>query len=141
MRLSTIKRINMNAENKIKCEQEMADEANMLTTQKEKPCTEIDSTVVYQIEYDIERIIEYARFSRKMELYCMMYEDVQDMFLQCNFIERKYHEYYKALGREGLEALRWREDYIKQALEPTPFDILPKDKIAAELWSALYRQV
>ena len=79
-------------------------------------------------------------FSRKMELYCMMYEDVQDMFLQCNFIERKYHEYYKALGREGLEALRWREDYIKQALEPMPFDILPKDKIAAELIQALRPQ-
>lgn len=59
--MSIIKRINMNAENKIRCEQEMADEANMLTTQKEKPCTEIDSTVVYQIEYDIERIIEYTR--------------------------------------------------------------------------------
>ena len=51
----------MNAENKIRCEQEMADEVNMLTTQKDKPCTEVDSTVVYRIEYDIERIIEYTR--------------------------------------------------------------------------------
>ena len=76
-------------------------------------------------------------FSRKMELYCMMYEDIPDMFLQCNFIERKYHQYYKALGRDGLDALQWREDYIKQVLEPTPFDILPKDKIAAELIQAL----
>ena len=93
---------------------------------------------------DIQRLFnEWSKdnnFSRKMELYCMMYEDVQDMFLQCNFIERKYHEYYKALGREGLEALRWREDYIKQALEPMPFDILPKDKIAAELIQALRPQ-
>ena len=76
-------------------------------------------------------------FSRKMELYCMMYENIPEMLSQCSFIERKYHEYYKALGREGLFALQWREDYIKQVLEPTPFDILPKDKIAAELIQAL----
>ena len=76
-------------------------------------------------------------FSRKMNMYCMMYENIPEMLSQCSFIERKYHEYYKALGREGLFALQWREDYIKQVLEPTPFDILPKDKIAAELIQTL----
>ena len=39
--------------------------------------------------------------------------------------------------REGFEALFWREDYIKQAIEPTPFDKLPKDKIAEELIKVL----
>ena len=29
--------------------------------------------------------------------------------------------------------MHWREDYIRQAIEPTPFDKLPKDKIAEEL--------
>lgn len=90
---------------------------------------------------DIQKLFsEWSKdnnFSRKMELYCMMNENIPEMLSQCNFIERKYHEYHKALGREGLEALRWREDYIKQALEPMPFDILPKDKIAAELIQAL----
>ena len=36
-----------------------------------------------------------------------------------------------------MEALHWREGYIKQAIEPTSFDKLPKDKIAEELIKVL----
>lgn len=79
-------------------------------------------------------------FSRKMKSYCMMREDIPDMLVKCNFIERKYHEYYKAFGREGLEALQWRENNIKLILQPMPFDVLPKDRIAAELIQALRPQ-
>lgn len=93
---------------------------------------------------DIQRLFnEWSKdnnFSRKMELYCEMRENVLDMLVKCNFIERKYHEYYKAFGREGLEALQWRENNIKQILQPMPFDVLPKDRIAAELIKSLQPQ-
>ena len=52
-------------------------------------------------------------------------------------IEGKYKKYHDALGKEGFEALCWREDYIRQAIEPTPFDKLPKDQIAVKLIDAL----
>lgn len=55
----------------------------------------------------------------------------------CTFIEGKYKKYHDALGKEGFEALCWREDYIRQAIEPTPFDKLPKDQIAVKLIDAL----
>ena len=93
---------------------------------------------------DIQRLFnEWSKdnnFSRKMEMYCKMYEDIPDLLVKCNFIERKYHEYYKAFGREGLEALQWRENNIKQILQPMPFDVLPKDRIAAELIKLLQPQ-
>ena len=66
-------------------------------------------------------------------MYCSLYQDLPDYLEKCNFIENKYHKYYRALGQEGMEALYWREDLIRKALEPKPFDVLPKDKIAAEL--------
>ena len=77
------------------------------------------------------------QFSRKAQLYCNLYDNNPELLGKCNFIERKYSEYHDALGREGFKALRWREDYIKQALAPMPFDILPKDKIAAKLINVL----
>lgn len=93
---------------------------------------------------DIQKLFaEWSRdnnFSRKMEMYCKVCEDIPDLLVKCNYIERKYHEYYKAFGREGLEALQWRENNIKQILQPMPFDILPKDKIAAELIKTLSPQ-
>lgn len=77
------------------------------------------------------------RFERKAELYCDLYDNSPELLEQCTFIENKYRKYHDALGREGLEALCWREDYIKQALAPTPFDKLPKDRIAGKLIEAL----
>lgn len=93
---------------------------------------------------DIRKIFaEWSKdnnFSRKMQMYCMMYKDIPDVLVECNFIELKYHKYFKAFGREGLEALQWRESNIKQVLEPMPFDVLPKDRIAAELIKSLRPQ-
>jgi hypothetical protein len=77
------------------------------------------------------------RFSRKARLYCELYDNSPELLEKCTFMESKYKKYHDALGREGFEALFWREDYIRQALEPAPFDKLPKDKIAEKLISAL----
>lgn len=77
------------------------------------------------------------QFPRKAKLYCGLYDNSPELLEKCTFIEGKYKKYHDALGREGLEALFWREDYIKQALEPAPFDKLPKDKIAGKLICAL----
>ena len=90
---------------------------------------------------DLQKLFtEWAKdnsFPRKAQMYCQMYDELPDMLELCNFIESKFRSYHEALGREGLEALHWREDYIRQALAPTPFDRLPKDQIAAELIKTL----
>lgn len=77
------------------------------------------------------------RFERKAKLYCDLYDTTPELLEKCVFIERKYKEYHDALGREGFDALCWREDYIKQVLAPTPFNKLPKEKIAGKLIKAL----
>ena len=77
------------------------------------------------------------KFQRKAKLFCDLYDKSPTLLDGCTFIEEKFRKYYEALGRDGFEALHWREDNIKKALEPTPFDKLPKDKIAAELIKAL----
>ena len=76
-------------------------------------------------------------FSRKAKMYCALYNDTPELLEECSFIENKFREYHTALGKEGFEALYWREDYIKQALVPTPFDKLPKSEIAKRLMKAL----
>lgn len=73
------------------------------------------------------------RFERKAKLYCDLYDTTPELLEKCVFIERKYKEYHNALGREGFDALYWRENQIKNALEPTPFDALPKNEIARRL--------
>ena len=78
-----------------------------------------------------------GQFSRKAKMYCELHETLPDLLDGCTFIEKKFKTYYDALGKEGLEALHWREGYIKQAIEPTPFDRLPKDRIAEELIKVL----
>ena len=77
------------------------------------------------------------RFPRKARLYCDLYDNFPELLEDCTFIEGKYKKYHDALGKEGFEALCWREDYIRQAIEPTPFDKLPKDQIAVKLIDAL----
>lgn len=77
------------------------------------------------------------KFQRKAKLFCDLYDKSPTLLDGCTFIEKKFRKYYEALGRDGFEALHWREDNIKKALEPTPFDKLPKDKIAAELIKSL----
>lgn len=77
------------------------------------------------------------QFPRKARLYCNLYDNFPELLEDCTFIEGKYKKYHDALGKEGFEALCWREDYIRQAIEPTPFDKLPKDQIAVKLIDAL----
>lgn len=77
------------------------------------------------------------QFPRKARLYCDLYDNFPELLEDCTFIEGKYKKYHDALGKEGFEALCWREDYIRQAIEPTPFDKLPKDQIAVKLIDAL----
>lgn len=77
------------------------------------------------------------QFPRKARLYCDLYDSFPNLLENCTFIEGKYKKYHDALGKEGFEALCWREDYIRQAIEPTPFDKLPKDQIAVKLIDAL----
>lgn len=78
-----------------------------------------------------------GQFSRKAKMYCELHDTLPDLLDECTFIEKKFKTYYDALGKEGFKALHWREDYIRQAIEPAPFDKLPKDKIAEELIKVL----
>lgn len=77
------------------------------------------------------------QFPRKARLYCDLYDNFPNLLENCTFIESKYKKYHDALGKEGFEALCWREDYIRQAIEPAPFDKLPKEQIAVKLINAL----
>lgn len=77
------------------------------------------------------------QFPRKAKLYCDLYDNFPELLKVQSFIEGKYKKYHDALGKEGFEALCWREDYIRQAIEPTPFDKLPKEEIAVKLIDAL----
>lgn len=90
---------------------------------------------------DLQKLFtEWAKdnsFPRKAQMYCLMYDELPELLELCTFIEPKFRYYHEALGREGFEALHWREDYIRQALAPTPFDRLPKDQIASELIKTL----
>ena len=77
------------------------------------------------------------RFDRKARMYCDLYENAPLLLEECNFIERKYKDYYDALGREGFESSYWREDYIKQALAPVSMKLLPRNEIAGRLMNVL----
>ena len=77
------------------------------------------------------------QFPRKARLYCDLYDNFPNLLENCTFIEGKYKKYHDVLGKEGFEALCWREDYIRQAIEPAPFDKLPKEQIAVKLIDAL----
>lgn len=77
------------------------------------------------------------RFDRKARMYCDLHENTPLLLEECNFIERKYKDYYDALGREGFESSYWREDYIRQALAPVPMKLLPRNEIAGRLMNVL----
>lgn len=70
-----------------------------------------------------------GRFDRKAKLYCDLREKHPELFNKCTFVEAYFHRYYDALGRNGMEDLQWRSDYIKAALAPTPPDEIPHEKI------------
>lgn len=85
---------------------------------------------------DIQTLFEEwnkSGFPKKMMMFCKLKVDHPEVFQKCNFFQKKFFDYYEALGEEGLGAMEWREDYIKKALEPKPFDTLPKAEIAQKL--------
>ena len=77
------------------------------------------------------------RFDRKARMYCDLHENAPLLLEECNFIERKYKDYYDTLGREGFKSSHWRGDYIKQALAPVPMKLLPRNEIAGRLMNVL----
>ena len=66
-------------------------------------------------------------FGRRMRLFC---DTPQDIIEKTSFIPKRYFTYYDALGPEGLQALSWREDHVKAALEKKPFNPVPKINVA-----------
>lgn len=78
-----------------------------------------------------------SKFKRRAILYCDIMDGSPEVLEKCSFIPKHFHEYYKALGRTGMEDLQWRADYIKQALAPTPDADIPHPKIAEMLVTEL----
>lgn len=70
-----------------------------------------------------------GQFKRQAIMYCELRESEPELFSKCVFIPAYFHEYYEALGKQGLEELQWRQDYIKEALAPTPVDDMPHEQI------------
>ncbi|MCH5214126.1 MAG: hypothetical protein J1E97_02945 [Muribaculaceae bacterium] len=79
-----------------------------------------------------------GQFKRQAMMYCELREKMPQLFEPCTFIPKYFHDYYDALGREGMESLQWRNDYIREALAPTPQDLIPHDKIVEELKTAFH---
>ena len=94
----------------------------------------VDST-----DPDVRKLFELwsqdSQFKRRAMMYCELYEQQPDLLAKCTFIPAYFHKYYEALGRKGFEELKWRQDYIKEALAPTPVDQIPHEKVVAELAS------
>ena len=72
-------------------------------------------------------------FKDRVVFYCEACKNVPEVLNKCCFIPGKYKEYYEALGEEGMKELGWREDYIKNAIAPIPFEQRPNDKIMGKL--------
>lgn len=80
-----------------------------------------------------------GQFKRQAIMYCELGENEPELFSKCVFIPTYFHEYYEALGRQGLENLQWRQDYIKEALASTPMDNMPHNQIV-ELLKAKFQE-
>lgn len=78
-----------------------------------------------------------GKFKRRAILYCDTIEAAPELIEKCRFIPVRFHEYYMALGREGMADLQWRADKIELVLAPIPPDELPHEKIAERLKSEL----
>lgn len=76
---------------------------------------------------------EMKSFKDRAFFYCEACKDIPEVLDKCSFIPTKYKEYYEALGEEGMKELGWREDYIKNAIAPIPFEQRPNDKIMEKL--------
>lgn len=104
----------------------------------------LNSEVKHEIDSDdvqVRKVFELwnkdSQFKRRAMMYCEIMENHPELMEKCNFIPKYFHEYYEALGREGMNDLQWRADYIKQALAPTPVDEMPHEKIAQMLMESL----
>ena len=71
-------------------------------------------------------------FKDRVVFYCEACKN-PEVLNKCCFIPAKYKEYYEALGEEGMKELGWREDYIKNAIAPIPFEQRPNDEIMGKL--------
>lgn len=80
---------------------------------------------------------EMKSFKDRAFFYCEACKDIPEVLDKCSFIPTKYKEYYEALGEEGMKELGWREDYIKNAIAPIPFEQRPNDKIMERLRAKL----
>lgn len=76
---------------------------------------------------------EMKSFKDRAFFYCEACKDIPEVLDKCSFIPTKYKEYHEALGEEGMKELGWREDYIKNAIAPIPFEQRPNDKIMEKL--------
>ena len=80
---------------------------------------------------------EMKSFKDRAFFYCEACKDIPEVLDKCSFIPTKYKEYHEALGEEGMKELGWREDYIKNAIAPIPFEQRPNDKIMERLRAKL----
>ena len=76
---------------------------------------------------------EMKNFKDRAFFYCEACKDIPEVLDKCSFIPTKYKEYYEALGKGGMEELDWREDYMKKAIAPIPFEQRPHHKIIEKL--------
>lgn len=76
---------------------------------------------------------ELRNFKDRALLYCEACKDIPEVLDKCSFIPPNFKEYYEALGEEGMKELDWREDNIKKAIAPIPFEQRPNDKIMGKL--------
>lgn len=72
-------------------------------------------------------------FKDRAVFYCEACKNIPEVLEKCSFIPNKYRDYYEALGEEGIEQLGWREDYIKKAIAPIPFEQRPNNEIMEKL--------
>ena len=103
---------------------------NMNVT-KDTDCDDSEVKVMFQ------KWNEMKSFKDRAFFYCEACKDIPEVLDKCSFIPTKYKEYYEALGEEGMKKLGWREDYIKNAIAPIPFEQRPNDKIMERLRAKL----
>lgn len=77
--------------------------------------------------------VKMNSFKDKAIFYCKASEDIPEVLDKCDFIPDKYKEYYEALGEKGMKHFGWREDYIKKAIAPIPFEQRPNNEILKKL--------
>lgn len=100
--------------------------ANMTVT-KETDCDDPRIRDLFQKWNDLKCFRDRAVF------YCKVSEEIPEVLDKCFFIPGKYRDYYEALGKEGMEQFGWREDYIKNAIAPIPFEQRPNNEILEKL--------